>query len=63
VRHTINIRTTSGAGHVVIEVFATSFGYEPVSARTHLVPPIIAVHADVHDVQSAEFALVPGWAA
>ena len=57
-KFTIKFETTASAGYAIIEVVATSFGYEPVSACAQPVPPIIAFHADAYDVRSAELALV-----
>jgi len=40
-------------GYVVIEVFATSFGYEPLSTRAQPMPPIVSFHADTQPVRAA----------
>ena len=55
-KHTIKFEGTQNASHAIIEVFATSFAYEPVSTSAQPVPPIIAFHANAHDVRSTELA-------
>jgi hypothetical protein len=41
------------AGYVVIEVFATSFGYEPLSTRAQPMPPIVNFRAKTQAVRVA----------